>query len=222
MLRVDLLRRHPRVPRVRADALDLPQHGPHAARLDLRRGARGSPRLRRHGGAPLRDEVQRRHHPGEGGGAAADLGRPLGSRGGSRDRCILRRGRRAAERHHDRHRRHVDRHLPDRQGHSAHAHRGPNRRLRHQDAHDRHAHGRGRRGFDRVARGRPQPAGRAPERGRRARPGLLRDRRHRADPHRRAHRARKGVALPAGRRDKAGRRGRSRGDRGADRRARSA
>ena len=105
------------------------------------------------------------------------------------------------ERHRLRHGRHHRQGRRDLQRRRADDRRRADRRLRHRpadpDADDRHPGGRHRRRLDRARRARQCAASGPGERGRCARPGLLRARRHRADHHRRQPGARAGSASTA-------------------------
>ena len=117
-------------------------------------------------------------------GARASGARPaLGGRRRGDRRCLLRPGARRRARDRPRHGRHELRRLPDRRRHPAvllrvrDRVRPPGRRPDRQYQHDRR---RGR--LDRVDRPRRLPPGRPPERGRRARPGVLRQGRRATPP----------------------------------------
>ena len=163
--------------------------------------------LRRPRDPVLRHEVQRRRAVGRRGRAPADHHRAVRPCGG-RSRCRAdRQGRRLRPRPDLGRRRHLDRRERRDRRRADADHRGLGRRVPVQDPDDRRGHRRCRRRLDRLALARGHAQGRPAVGGRRPRPALLRQGRHRGHHHRCARRARPDPSAPARRRDPAGRRG---------------
>ena len=208
----------PGVPRVRADEHRGDRRVREADHVDVPRHARPQPPGGRLPGRLPADALRRRRDDRRLREGAAGAPRALRT-GGRRDRRGgARQDPRPREPDHDRHGRHEPRRLADRrragEGRDGAAVRDPAR----VDPDDRHPHDRRRRREHRVGRRGRAPPGRAAERRRRSRAGLLREGRRQGDVHRRGA----GSRLPGSgelprRRDPA----RSGPDEGGDRRARA-
>ena len=207
-----------RVPRVRAGDDHPRRRGREAAALGVRHQHQDPARGPRRPGHPvLRDEVQRRRALGRRGRAPADHHRAVRPGRRCARRGADRQGRRLRPGAHLRRRGYVDRRLRGDRRRADADHRGLGRGVPVEDPDDRRRHRGCRRRLDRLALAGGHAQGRAAVGGRRPRPALLRQGRHRGHHHRRPRLPRPDPSAPARRRDPARRRRGPRRHRGAGR-----